>query len=195
MIIDKDSLKRLSLFFYKRKMRRGAEKIVSLLEFIKTGKLDCVALGWTMEDVLTNFCKPDDKNDMGHGMYIWRYSTFELHFADNELFLLWCDGLRWLKNPTKKQFKFDKWLFKDTSRLTFSYFCSVLTKLDISFSVKGTFYDKDKTLPSNVMLLVDNTDVVVYFEDYEDECESIEQYQLVAIGATKSHPQHNVREL
>ena len=45
------------------------------------------------------------------------------------------------------------------------------------------------------MLLVDNTDVVVYFEDYEDECESIEQYQLVAIGATKSHPQHNVHEL
>lgn len=176
-------------------MRRGATKIISLLQFIETSKLENLELGWTKEDVLSKFYKPDDRSYMGHGMSIWRYSTFELHFADDKLSLLWCDNLRWLKNPIKKQFKFDKWILKDTSLLTFSYFCSKLNEHKIPFSTKGTFYDKAKALPTNVMLFVDDTDTVVYFEDYEEESDSIEQYQLVAIGASKTHPQHNVREL
>lgn len=176
-------------------MKRGTKEIVSLFEFIRAGKLDDVELGWTKDDVLTKFYKPDDKSYMGQGMSIWRYSTFEFHFANGELFLLWCDNLRWLKNPTKKQFKFDKWIFKDTSLLTFSYFCSKLTKYQISFSTKGTFYDEEAELPSNVMLFVEGTDIVIYFEDYEKECELVEQYYLVAIGASKTHSEHNVREL
>lgn len=176
-------------------MKARQNKIVSLLEFIQTGKLAEVELGWSKEMVLNSLSKPDCKSYMGHGLSIWQWSTFEMHFADDELYLLWCDGLRWLKNPLKKQFKFDKWIFRDTRRLNFSYFCSVLNELSISYSLKGTFYDPHAVLPSNVLLLVDGTNVRVYFEDYDTISESIEQYQLVAIGATQSTSSPSERDL
>lgn len=176
-------------------MRARNKKFVSLLEFIQTGRFGLVELGWTKNRILTEFYKPDDKGYMGHGMSIWRYSTFEFHFVDDILTMFWCDGLRWLKNPLKKQFKLDKWILRDTSRLTFSYFCSTLDELNINYTIKGTFYDDTRKLPSNVMLLVEGTNVIVYFEDYENVCQSIEGYCLVGIGASEMHSEYKVREL
>lgn len=154
-------------------------RVVSLLEFIKTGNFGDLELGFTKQDVLTKFCKPDDKNYMGCGMSIWRYSLFELHFLDEVLVAFWCDGLQRLKNPSKKQFRLDKWVFANVKILTIDYFCKLLIDL-------GLIYEIIQLDPS-LILLIKDTNVNVYFEDIDENAKSLREYRLIGIGASESY--------
>lgn len=167
-----------------------------MLDFIKTGKFGSIELGQTIEYIKANFPLPDDIWDGGDDTFIWRYGVFEFHFIQGELALLWCDNLAYLNNPDKEQFVLDKWIFKESEELTLSYFCSILDLENIAYNVKGTFFDyQNQKLPDNVILNVDDTDVVVYFENVSVDASSISSYTLVAIGASKFKQQNNVYSL
>jgi hypothetical protein len=159
---------------------------ISLLDFIKTGKFGTVQVGQSMGYIRENCPLPDDVWDAGNDTYIWSYGVFEFHFISGELTLLWCDNLSNLGNPDKKQYELDKWLLNKPSKMTFSYFCSLLRQEDIKYTVNGTFYtSKDQGLPDNIIISVDNTDTVVYFEDIEEDAATVSEYRIVAIGATQ----------
>lgn len=177
-------------------MKRRSNKIISLFEFIKTGKFDIVELGLSKEQIINLFCKPDNKNDMKNNMSIWNYSTFELHFYKDNLMALWCDNLSYLKNPHKKQFRFDKWVFSRPKLLTFSYFCSVLKKEQIGYKAYETFFKySNNHLADNIILYIDNTNVHIYFEDTDDTATSIMQYHLVGIGCSECKSLDNTKEI
>ena len=177
-------------------MKRRSDKVVSLYEFIRTGRFYVVELGFTKERILTEFCKPDDKYDLDNGMSIWSYSTFEFHFLEETLIAFWCDNLVYLRHPHKKQFRFDKWSFSNPEILTFPYFCSLLDKERIEYTVKGTFYDSaEQLLPNNLILFINGTDVHVYFEDMNDNATSIHEYSLIGIGASGSRLTHNTKDI
>ncbi|MDR2948360.1 MAG: hypothetical protein LBV71_04050 [Prevotella sp.] len=169
---------------------------ITLLDFIKTGKFGTVQVGQSLENILDTFPLPDDIWDADNDTYIWSYSVFEFHFISGQLTLLWCDNLSYLENPDKKQFELDKWLLDEPNNMTFSYFCSLLDKEDIKYSLRGSFFtSEEQKLPDNVILSVNGADTEIYFEDTEEKATSISEYNLVAIGATQFKPKYKVYPL
>lgn len=169
---------------------------ITLLDFIKTGKFGTVQVGQSLENILDTFPLPDDIWDADNDTYIWSYSVFEFHFISGQLTLLWCDNLSCLENPDKKQFELDKWLLDEPNNMTFSYFCSLLDKEDIKYSLRGSFFtSEEQELPDNVILSVNGADTEIYFEDIEEKATSISEYNLVAIGATQFKPKYKVYPL
>jgi len=167
---------------------------ISLLDFIKTRKFGNIQIGQSIDYIIENFPPPDDIWDADNDTYIWSYGVFEFHFVSGELTLLWCDNLSYLGDPDKKQYKLDKWLLKEPNKMTFSYFCSLLDKEDIKYTLKGSFFtSKDQGLPDNIILSVVHADTEVYFEDTEEDAETLSDYCLVAIGATQFKPKYKVR--
>lgn len=172
--------------------------VVSILEFIKTGKFGTVELGQNTETIKRIFCKPDDISDMRHNMFIWRYGAFEFHFSDDILFLLWCDNLSYMFSPKKKQFKLDRWILdKYKDGLTLSKFIEAIKDEGIDYILKGTFYtaDSESLLPDNVMLCVTGTDSIIYFEDPLELSTCIWEYQIIAIGSSSLKSNYKVRLL
>ncbi|MFV0331657.1 MAG: hypothetical protein ACK5KL_17855 [Dysgonomonas sp.] len=169
---------------------------ITLLDFIKMGKFGTVQVGQSLENILDTFPLPDDIWDADNDTYIWSYSVFEFHFISGQLTLLWCDNLSYLENPGKKQFELDKWLLDEPNNMTFSYFCSLLDKEDIKYSLRGSFFtSEEQKLPDNVILSVNGADTEIYFEDTEEKATSISEYNLVAIGATQFKPKYKVYPL
>lgn len=154
---------------------------ISLLDFIKRGQFGNIELGLTKSDIEAKFCTPDDFWDAGQGMSIWRYSTLELHFLDETLVLIWCDCLELIQDTNK--FSIDMWLFNDLDKLTYQYFRSQLDRIGLRYSVKENNYSMNK-LPDSVVLSIEETPVIIYFEDKRELQTSVEDYYLIAIGAS-----------
>ena len=57
---------------------------IDFLEFIKTGRFNCIKLGQKKDYILNNFPKPNnvwnDESENG----IWLYGNIEFHFAEND---------------------------------------------------------------------------------------------------------------
>jgi hypothetical protein len=169
--------------------------IISILEFIKTGKFGSVEIGQSVDEVRRVFPKPDDVSRMSKGVYIWRYSAFEFHFADGDLISLWCDNLPYLKKPGKKQFKWDYWILrKYVEPITLAQFISEIKERSIPYILSGAFYSGE-LLPDNVMLSITGTDSVVYFENLNEKADSIYAYELIAIGASKLKSTYKIQTL
>lgn len=169
---------------------------ISLLEFIRTGKFANIEIGQTMEYIQNNFPPPDNISDMGYDTFIWQYGVFEFHFIAGALTLLWCDNLNYLNNPDKKQYILDKWILSESNKLSFSYFCSRLDQENIKYHLNGTFFESEnQKLPDNIILSVDNTDTVIYFEDTDQNAVSLSEYNLIAIGASQFELKYKVYPL
>ncbi len=154
---------------------------ISLLDFVKTGKFGSIEVGQTVDSIKVNFPSPDNICDIGDGISVWSYSTFEFHFFEEELMTIWCDWLD-LISETKK-FSLDLWIFADLDKLTLPYFCFNLDKLHIHYELSETRYT-DKELPDNVILKVYGAGVKIYFEDKKELSTSTDNYYLIALGAT-----------
>lgn len=163
-----------------------SKKVVSLWDFILTGKFGDIEVGQTKDYILKHAYKPDEKFDMGSGLSIWRYSAFELHFIDETLNFLWCDNLFWLNNPKKKQFHLYKSVFNDMEKLSFSYFCKLMNDSSIEFSVFSVVYNQ-KDIIDQLILHINNSNTEIYFQNPNDDDEDvpIEEFMLVAIGAVE----------
>lgn len=128
---------------------------------------------------------------------IWRYGTFEFHFSDNILCLLWSDNLGYLFSPRKKQFKLNRWILDKYQKFTLSKFIEALSEESIAYTLQGTFYTfaPNEGLPDNVILSIEGTLVQIYFEDYDQVQKSIYDYEIIAIGASTFKSTHKVYSL
>lgn len=168
--------------------------VVSILEFIQTGKLGVVELGWTTEQVERQFFAPDDKSTMRHAMEIWRYSTFELHFCEGKLFLLWCDGLPWLARPNKRKFSFKKGLLRHYKKLSVKKCCSELERLGLNYQLFATYFDEQQAA-DNVQIRLQHQQVVLYFEPLGEHVVTLGDYRIVALGASENPNNYKTRSI
>ncbi|MFT0213375.1 hypothetical protein VQ643_12340 [Pseudomonas sp. F1_0610] len=159
--------------------------VISIWEFIRTGKFGAVALGWTTEQVEQYFFAPDDKSTMHHAMEIWRYSTFELHFCEGKLFLFWCDGLPWLTRPNKRKFSLNKGLLRNYKRLSVKKCCAELERLGLDYQLFARYFD-DQQAADNVQIRLAQQQVVLHFEPLDECATTLGDYRIVALGASEN---------
>lgn len=179
-------------------MRRGYKSTISILEFIRIGKFGGLELGCNYHYILDFFHKPDHISRMSKGIYIWRYGVFEFHFFDGELIMFWCDHLDFMYSPRKKQFKLDRWIIgKYKNGFNLKSFTEELKKEKINFTKLGTYFSSDTkdSLPDNVILNIDDSNTVIYFEDLDEHATSYWEYKLIAIGASNSKNEYRTRPL
>lgn len=173
-------------------------KTISVLNFIKTGQFGDVYLGQTMADVKNILSKPDDVTEIMEDTFIWRYSAFELHFRGDSLTLLWCDNLDYMYSPNKKQFKLDRWVldkYKEGTDLR--NFIKEIEKEQVVYNLEGVFFSEElgSALPDSVIMNINNTDVVIYFENEEEQASDIYEYKLIAIGSSQFKQRYKVRPI
>jgi hypothetical protein len=166
--------------------------IVGILDFIKTGALGRVRIGQRADEVEKIFPAPDCKDRMGKDAWIWSYGTFEFHFNEGQLTLLWCDNFPLL--PTEKnQFRWDLWILNKYRRLTLDRFLDSLYRKKIPCALYGWFSERNESgLPDSVRVDIAGTCVSIHFED---DATSFFDYKIVAIGASEMKTIDNTRAL
>lgn len=173
-------------------------KAISILDFIKTGWFGGVYLGQTMAGVKNILSKPDDVTETRKDTFIWRYSAFELHFEGGFLTLLWCDNLDYMYSPQKKQFKLSRWVLdKYKDGLNLNRFIKEIEKELLMYTLEGSFLSDEfeNTLPDSVIMNINNTDVVIYFENEDEQASEIYEYKLIAIGSSRFKQRYKVRPI
>ena len=113
------------------------EKIkIDFEDFFATGNFDFLKLGKTKDWVINNFPDPDGfaehpevfKDD------IWIYGNIELHFNNDELFLIFSDYINELEGGDSLELQ--KWFLTDTEKLKLSDVISQLNNKHIDFQKK-----------------------------------------------------------
>jgi hypothetical protein len=110
------------------------EKInIDFEEFFATGKFDFLKLGKTKEWIINNFPDPDgfDEHPEVFKDDIWRYGNIELHFNNDELFLIFSDYINGLDGGDSLELK--KWFLVNTDMLKLSDIISQLNTKHIDF--------------------------------------------------------------
>lgn len=133
---------------------------IDFLEFIKTGKFDCIKIGQTKEYILENFPKPDSIWDDYHtSSNIWTYGNIEFHFSKNELYMIFSDHFNYQKLNAGKHISIDRWIFERPRRLTLKNVIQELNTHHIDF--------QKTTTKLNIELKL-NSGVILYFENHKD---------------------------
>lgn len=110
------------------------EKIeIDFKEFFTTGKFDFLKLGKTKNWVINNFPDPDGLKEYPKVFEddIWRYGNIELHFNNDELFLIFSDQIKELDGGTS--LKLNKWFLGNTEKLDLSEVITQLNDKHIDF--------------------------------------------------------------
>lgn len=145
------------------------EKInIDFEEFFTIGKFDFLKLGKTKEWIINNFPDPDgyEEHPEIYKASIWTYGNIELHFNDDELFLIFSDYINELDGGDSLELK--KWFLENTEKLKLSDIISQLNSKHIDFQKRTNNIGQTTVnleLQSGVNLgfyLEENTD-----EDYE----------------------------
>lgn len=108
---------------------------IDILEFFQTGKFDYLKPGQTKNWILNNFPDPDDFG-LGKNLNnakIWRYGNLELHFDEQELFLIFADHIDILDGGDS--IDLDKWILDKQSELDLEKIIKEFNKLKMDFSV------------------------------------------------------------
>ncbi len=102
-------------------------------EFFTTGKFDFLKLGKTKEWILNNFPDPDgfDEYPEIYKDDIWRYGNIELHFNNEELFLIFSDYINDLDGGDSLNLK--KWFLENPEKLKLSDVISELNSKHVDF--------------------------------------------------------------
>lgn len=137
---------------------------IDMLDFLKTGKFDCLALGQTNEWIYHNFPNPDDYTGKHFlpllPQTIWLYGMFELHFFDGKLQMIFSDHFQHdiygHSLNAGEHIRVKPWIFKHKKKLTLAYVMRKLTNEGIDFEKITTKWHICLKLQSNVKLLFDN---------------------------------------
>ncbi len=151
---------------------------INLKDFFQKGQFDCIKTGKTKEWILNNFPDPDNFDHslfMSKKCNIWTYGALEFHFDLDELFLIWCDNLPYLKNS--KSIKYEKWILEDLSKMTLLEVQKILNSEKSNYSVK---LDKDS---KNAIIKIKQSEVGLWFENLtetEEELPDFNEFKLIA---------------
>ncbi len=114
-------------------MKLKEKIIIDFKEFLSTGKFDFLKHGKTKEWVINNFPDPDGFDDAPE-IYkddIWCYGNIELHFHEEELFLVYSDYIDTLDGGESLELK--KWFLGNEKIPTLIEVISELNKEHIDF--------------------------------------------------------------
>ena len=145
---------------------------IDFLEFFKTGKFDYLKLGQTKEWVRNNFPDPDHK-EFEHN--IWQYGNIELHFYEDELFLIFSDYLQVLSGGKSLELK--KWILDTPDLLTLEYVISKLNEEKIDFTKVH-----HKICKNVIEITITDSNVQLTFIDYDEADINPNQYMLSSFG-------------
>ncbi len=110
------------------------EKItIDFEEFFTTGRFDFLKLGKTKEWIINNFPNPDGFDDHPEVFKddIWRYGNIELHFDNDELYLIFSDYINELEGGDALELK--KWFLENTEMLKLADVISQLNSKHIDY--------------------------------------------------------------
>lgn len=147
------------------------EKInIDFEEFFATGKFDFLKLGKTKEWVMNNFPDPDgfDEDPEVFNDDIWYYGNIELHFNEDELFLIYSDYINDLDGGDSLEL--EKWVLEDTNKLKLSDIIHVFNEIHLNFCKK-----KDNIFHEMITLELDSG-VSLTFQLKEDPEESNDEF-------------------
>lgn len=105
---------------------------IDMLDFLKTGKFDCVALSQSQEWLSANFVNPTDIGNLGDGIEIWRYGVIEFYFDNKELYQIYCDNFTHTKLTAGDDIMIYPWIFNDYSKhklTTITKYSSIKTSI------------------------------------------------------------------
>ncbi len=133
---------------------------VSLLEFFRTGRFDCLSLGETKEWILHNFPDPDVGDVPGHGRRtsIWGYGAIELHFEGEELWMIYSDHLDRL--VAGSGIALDPWLLATPGDCTLARITQALIDHGLALDIQPR--------PRSVEVEIRDSGVRLFFEEAED---------------------------
>lgn len=144
---------------------------IDMKAFLLEGKFDCIQMGQTKEWIKHNFPDPDSDNYMGHHLSIWLYGGIEFHFDHEQLYMIWCDNLRFMDRC--KTLRVNKWLFHNLDELTLGLAQNQLNHEYCSYRV---MFDRELKTTG---LQIQKSRVSLWFE--QEECSSeyiISAFQL-----------------
>ena len=133
---------------------------ISMNEFVKKGKFDCIQLGQTKEWILDNFPNPDnDCHSMSYKDTIWGYGSFEFFFDKNLLVSIFCHHLDF---DGGDNLKVDKWVFGEP--ITLIKFIEILNRDGVDFNLTHK-----KWLDTEVWITISDSKVVLAFTGENEE--------------------------
>lgn len=112
--------------------------------FFLEGRFDFLTLGNTKEWVINNFPDPDgfeEINDIVYRSSIWTYGQIELHFDNDELYMIFSDYIYTLDGGP--HLTLDKWFLVDTDQLTLIDVLTYLNQEHIEYSKKNVMVMDD----------------------------------------------------
>ena len=105
---------------------------IDLKQFIRTGKFDYLKLGMTKEEVLKTLPEPEDHSGWDFmKSNIWYYGNFELHFKEDQLFMMFTDHINSIDGGAT--FKVDTWIIGKPEENRLINFMVVLIREKIDF--------------------------------------------------------------
>ncbi|MCP3926943.1 MAG: hypothetical protein GY714_30665 [Desulfobacterales bacterium] len=136
---------------------------INILEFFQTGNFYRLILGKTKEWVLNNF---PDPNYIGIGetlesAAIWRYGNLELHFDQQELFLIYSDYIEDLSGG--KFLELDPWILGKTGDFSLERIMREFNTLRMDYTILSKLnYDM-------IELTITESQVKLTFHPEDDE--------------------------
>lgn len=139
---------------------------IDLLDFIKTGKFDHLKLGMSKEEVLRVFPEPEYWGTEKKYRLdpVWLYGNFELHFQDENLFMIFNDYVDSLDGGLILEI--DPWIFKPDQKIRISDFINSLIAEKIDFT-------KTTNIVDQVILSGIGTDIQITFDRTENQDEEL----------------------
>lgn len=146
---------------------------IDILNFLKTGNFDVIRIGQSKGWIADNFPKPDSVWDTDEGS-IWSYGNIELHFNENELFMIYSDHFNTEKLHAGEHISLNNWIFDRPRSLTLKNVIQALNTEHIDFQ---------KTTNELNITLTFSSGVVLYFENHKD-IENLDpnKYHLMAFA-------------
>lgn len=146
-------------------MKLKEKIVIDFVDFFSTGKFDFLKLGKTKEWVINNFPDPDgfDKYPEVIKDDVWTYGNIELHFINEELFMIFSDYVDEIDGGDS--LKLEKWFLADNKKLNLLHIISELNKKHIDFK-KIT----KKSEPISIVLeLMSGVELGFCLEDSKEE--------------------------
>lgn len=106
---------------------------ISLLDFVKTGRFECVTLGRTKEWMKLNFADPDYKHHFSKSTSLWGYGDFEVYFSNDSVSMIRTDQIETLKAGSNVEL--DKSIFENSANCLLSNIQNEFNELDMDYHV------------------------------------------------------------
>lgn len=137
---------------------------ISIKDFVKKGKFDCIKIGQTKKWILENFMRPENElYDLTLDDEIWKYGAFEFYFKDDILASIFCGDLTL---EAGKNFKVDKWILEDS--FTLIKFIKLLNKKDIDFRLVNHFVKSEVPKLTRILILSSNVEFGFFSKHEKD---------------------------